>query len=139
MTSDRTQMTTCTPQKALVRSVRSSGSLDSVRGQEGVSLRKQSGAEPSRERGGSTDRLLRARDVADILAVSLRGVWRLTSEGVIPAPIKLGGATRWRESDLRRFLRKAADQRPADAGRSEKGQIPPGSSQKALALRPALR
>lgn len=87
--------------------------LHSVRGQEGVSLRNQSAAVMSGS--APTDRLLRARDVAAILAVSVRGVWRLTSEGVIPAPIKLGGATRWRESDLYRFLREAADQRPADS------------------------
>ncbi len=63
----------------------------------------------------SADRLLRAREVADMLAVSLRGVWRLASEGHIPAPIKLGGATRWRESDLRRLLNEADGQRPAKA------------------------
>lgn len=47
------------------------------------------------------ERLLRVRDVADLLALSLRTVWRMAASGELPAPIRLGGSTRWRWGDLR--------------------------------------
>lgn len=56
-------------------------------------------------------RLLTVRDVADLLAVHPRTIWRLVATGDIPAPIRLGSkAVRWRLADLERHLAKA---RPA--------------------------
>lgn len=48
--------------------------------------------------------LLRPRDVATLLAISVRGVWRLASKGEIPPPVKIGNSTRWRSSDLDSFI-----------------------------------
>lgn len=48
--------------------------------------------------------LLRAREVARLLAVSVRSVWRLASTGLIPTPVKVGGATRWRARDIHAFV-----------------------------------
>lgn len=52
----------------------------------------------------NSDRFLRVQEVAVLLAVSPRGVWRLASIDAIPAPFKLGGATRWRSSDIQQFI-----------------------------------
>lgn len=50
------------------------------------------------------ERLLRVRDVADLLALSPRTVWRMATTGDLPAPIRLGGSTRWRWGDLRALV-----------------------------------
>lgn len=50
------------------------------------------------------------REVAELLGVNPRTVWRLAQTGDIPAPIRLSErVVRWRLSDLREHLdRKAA-------------------------------
>lgn len=50
------------------------------------------------------------REVAELLGVNPRTVWRMAQSGEIPAPIRLGERiVRWRLSDLREHLdRKAA-------------------------------
>jgi prophage regulatory protein len=46
-----------------------------------------------------------ARDVAELLCVSPRTVWRWASSGQLPAPVRVGPrCTRWRVSDLQRYL-----------------------------------
>lgn len=52
----------------------------------------------------STPILLRDREVAELLAISRRSVWRLTSSGDLPRPIKLGKAVRWRRSDIEEVI-----------------------------------
>jgi predicted DNA-binding transcriptional regulator AlpA len=49
------------------------------------------------------DRLLRAGEVAEMLAVSSRLVWRFRAEGKLPS-VSLAGATRFRLSDVKRFM-----------------------------------
>lgn len=49
------------------------------------------------------DHLLRAQEAAAILAVSPRMIWRLRAEGRLPS-VSLGGATRFRFSDVRRLV-----------------------------------
>ena len=50
------------------------------------------------------------REVAELLGVNARTVWRMAQTGAIPAPIRLSErVVRWRLSDLREHLdRKAA-------------------------------
>jgi excisionase family DNA binding protein len=50
------------------------------------------------------------REVAELLGVNVRTVWRMAQTGDIPAPIRLSERiVRWRLSDLRQHLdRKAA-------------------------------
>ncbi len=50
------------------------------------------------------DKLLRVREVAELLGVAVRSVWRLAASGDIPPAVKLGGSCRWRASDLARFI-----------------------------------
>lgn len=54
--------------------------------------------------------LLTARQVADLLGVHVRSVWRMAQTGEIPAPIRLSErVVRWRLADLRDHLdRKTA-------------------------------
>ena len=48
--------------------------------------------------------LLTAAQVADLLGVSTRTLWRLRSAGSVPAPVKLGGSVRWRGSELHQWI-----------------------------------
>ena len=50
--------------------------------------------------------LLRVGDVANTLDISVRHVWSMYAEGLLPEPIRLGRCTRWRESDIRRWLER---------------------------------
>lgn len=46
---------------------------------------------------------LTASDVAELLAVSTRTVWRLESAGRIPKAHRLGRIPRWNQADLLRW------------------------------------
>lgn len=53
--------------------------------------------------------LLSVRQVADVLGVHPRSVWRLAQTGDIPAPIRLSERViRWRLTDLRDRLEEMA-------------------------------
>jgi excisionase family DNA binding protein len=41
-----------------------------------------------------------ARELAELLNVSLRQVWRLNSAGKLPKPIRLGGSVRWNRQEV---------------------------------------
>lgn len=45
-------------------------------------------------------------EVCDLFGISPATVWRRVKQGLIPAPIKEGGTTRWLVGDLRRALAK---------------------------------
>jgi excisionase family DNA binding protein len=48
--------------------------------------------------------LLTASQVAGLLQIGERTVWRLLSAGAIVAPVRIGGATRWRRELLERWI-----------------------------------
>ena len=50
------------------------------------------------------DRLLVVAEVAQILAVSTRQVWKLVAAGDFVQPLRLGRSTRWRSSEVQAFL-----------------------------------
>ena len=53
-------------------------------------------------------RLLKVRQVAELLGVHPRTIWRLSStgEGGFPGPVSIGPKTkRWRLADIERFIR----------------------------------
>ena len=53
--------------------------------------------------------LLTVKDVAELLKVHVRSVWRLAATGDIPEPIRLGPKTvRWRVVDLEAHLTRLA-------------------------------
>jgi predicted DNA-binding transcriptional regulator AlpA len=49
--------------------------------------------------------LLTVEDLADVLHVSRRTIFRLRSRGALPAPVELStNIVRWRPADVREFL-----------------------------------
>jgi prophage regulatory protein len=44
--------------------------------------------------------LLTASESAEMAGVAKRSWWRYVSSGKAPAPVRLGGAVRWRRSEL---------------------------------------
>jgi predicted DNA-binding transcriptional regulator AlpA len=44
--------------------------------------------------------MLTAEDVAEILAIGVRSVWRKAQDGRLPPPIKMTGSTRWAKATL---------------------------------------
>ena len=61
----------------------------------------------------STDTLplvVPAKEAARMLAIGESTLWRLSRAGKVPAPVKIGSATRWRIEDLRRHLGCQASQ-----------------------------
>lgn len=50
------------------------------------------------------ERLLSAKEVADVLGVSKRQIFRLKSSGKIPAPVRVGGSVRFRLSDIEKWI-----------------------------------
>ncbi|MBA3483698.1 MAG: helix-turn-helix domain-containing protein [Pirellulales bacterium] len=50
--------------------------------------------------------LLKAEEVAQMLAISTRTLWRLVSTAGFPQPLKLGGSTRWRAAEVTAWVEK---------------------------------
>ncbi|MEO2017433.1 MAG: helix-turn-helix domain-containing protein [Fuerstiella sp.] len=55
--------------------------------------------------GGEEPWLLSASDVAALLAVNKRTIWRWDSAGVLPAPVRISGTTRWKRADVEEWVR----------------------------------
>ena len=58
-----------------------------------------------------TDPLLSDREVAAALGCARSSVWRWASEGVVAKPLKIGGMSRWRKSDIESVIAKADEAR----------------------------
>lgn len=56
-------------------------------------------------RSVSTVLAISARELAEMLGVSLRQVWRLNSAGRLPKPVRLGGSVRWDRDEILRWFR----------------------------------
>ena len=58
----------------------------------------------------SQDRILRPRELADRIGLSLATLWRLRRRGDLPEPIRLSpGCVGWRLSDIERWLEKRSE------------------------------
>lgn len=51
-----------------------------------------------------TPALLTAHQVAQILNISIRTLWRLKSAGQLPETLRVGNSVRWRNEDLRKWI-----------------------------------
>jgi excisionase family DNA binding protein len=51
--------------------------------------------------------LLTDREAAKLLSIGKTTLWNNVKKGEVPAPIKIGGATRWRVADLLAFVANA--------------------------------
>ncbi|MEJ6390468.1 helix-turn-helix transcriptional regulator [Gymnodinialimonas ulvae] len=57
--------------------------------------------------------LIRDREAAAILGASVSTFWRRVQDGVIPRPIKIGGLSRWKKSEIEAVIAKAEAERDA--------------------------
>lgn len=48
--------------------------------------------------------LLTAKTLAEILSTSVRSIWRYRSSGLLPEPVTIAGAIRWRRSDIEKWI-----------------------------------
>lgn len=55
----------------------------------------------------SSDKLIRDRDAAAALGVSKTTFWRRVNDGTVPAPVKIGGSTRWLSSEIQAVIEQA--------------------------------
>lgn len=63
----------------------------------------------TRERPGDPSprvtQCVRAQDLAEMLAISVRTLYRKVARGEFPAPVRIGkGTTRWRMRDVQAYL-----------------------------------
>ena len=61
------------------------------------------------------ERQFRVNEVAQLLGLSIREVWRLVSRGVLTAPVKIGRCSVWFESDIIEFQVRLRSQRERTA------------------------
>jgi prophage regulatory protein len=64
------------------------------------------------ELNSRTPVLIAVDDLARILDVSTRTVWRLLSAGKIVRPVRLGGAVRWRYTEVRHWIDQRCPELP---------------------------
>lgn len=65
----------------------------------------------------SPQRMIDVREVATILSVSTRSVWRLVSRGELPQPIRFGRNVRWRCADIEAWITSQLDSTKAKGER----------------------
>lgn len=53
-------------------------------------------------------RMINVREVAAILSISTRSVWRLVAAGELPQPIRFGRNVRWRLEDVEAWIEARA-------------------------------
>lgn len=58
-------------------------------------------------------KLLNAKALAGCLSVSVRQAHRMNKAGLIPAPLKIGGCTRWRAAEIAAWLQAGSPERAA--------------------------
>jgi excisionase family DNA binding protein len=57
-------------------------------------------------------RLISIDELAQLLDLSTRSVWRLRSAGQLPEPVRLGGAVRWRLDEVKQWIADGCPARP---------------------------
>ncbi len=57
------------------------------------------------------DLLIRDKDGAALIAGSVATWWRRVADGTLPPPIRIGGMSRWRLSEVEAVIEKAAAKR----------------------------
>ena len=58
-----------------------------------------------------TEKLLTAKEVGQMLSLSKRQIFRINSCGKIPAPVRIGGSVRWRQSEITAWIQAGAPDR----------------------------
>ena len=68
---------------------------------------------------GQAERLVDVGAVAERGSFSKRTVFRLNSAGKLPAPVRVGGCLRWRESDIEAWMAMGCPDRKTFETRKE--------------------
>lgn len=55
---------------------------------------------------GAAPLLITAKQLAEMMQISIRTLWRLRSAGQLIEPVKVGGATRWRRDEVHEWIAK---------------------------------
>ena len=58
----------------------------------------------SSDKHGEIPELLTIRELATILKVSQRSIWRLVASGQLVEPLRVGGSIRWRHDTIRDWI-----------------------------------
>jgi excisionase family DNA binding protein len=56
--------------------------------------------------GSATPLLITSEEVARLMGISERTLWRLLSAGKVPVPLRFGRNTRWRRSEVLEWIEK---------------------------------
>jgi len=76
-----------------------------------------------------TAQLVSAKELAKMLSLSKRQIFRLSACGKIPKPIKIGGSVRWDESEIAEFIKAGAPDRKTWEAMKQAGNKPEGIEQ----------
>lgn len=63
--------------------------------------------------------LITAAELARLLKISTRTLWRLQSAGRLPAPVRFGGTVRWRQDEVRNWIAEGC---PSAQARENEGR-----------------
>jgi prophage regulatory protein len=64
------------------------------------------------------NQLMTVEDLAKLLRVSVRTVWRLRRNASVPRPVKIGGGVRWRISDVRAWIEQGCKPETSERGKA---------------------
>ncbi|MCC7419985.1 MAG: helix-turn-helix domain-containing protein [Planctomycetaceae bacterium] len=56
--------------------------------------------------------LLTAKQLAKLLQISTRSIWRLRSAGKLPKPVEIGGSVRWNHQTVREWVSQGCPDAP---------------------------
>lgn len=59
--------------------------------------------------------LVTAQEAAQLLSMGRSTLWQNVKNGLLPEPVKIGGATRWRVADLQRHFEPQQASEPTTA------------------------
>ena len=63
---------------------------------------------------GNLPELLTIRELAKVLKLSPRSIWRLVKNHQLPVPVRIGGSIRWRAEDIIRWINDGCQEAGGD-------------------------
>jgi len=63
------------------------------------------------DQGKNIPQLITANDLARLLNVGIRSIWRMNNAGHIPLPIRLGHSVRWNTAEVYAWMNAGCPQR----------------------------
>jgi len=71
----------------------------------------------------TTEKLLSAKMLGDMLSLSKRQIFRLNSCGKLPKPLRIGGSVRWLEKSISEWLAAGAPDRKTFEAMQQTGGV----------------